>query len=51
MRVLELVSRPGSIDYRVLRGLRRDDVLAYPSVLERFPAKEDAPWWLVVAAS
>ena len=29
-RVLELVSDPGSIDYRVLPGLRRDDVLADP---------------------
>lgn len=32
-RVLELVSEPGSIHYRVLPGLPRDDVLADPALL------------------
>lgn len=64
-RVLELVSVPGSIDYEVLPGLRRDQVLADPRLLERTPrpgpesAPEDghgralvdqpASWWRVVA--
>jgi hypothetical protein len=51
-RVLELVSQPGSIDYRVLPGLRRDDVLADPSVLERWASADrgSVPWWRLVAA-
>ena len=32
-RVLELVCRPGSIHYRVIPGLRRDDVLDDPQLL------------------
>jgi hypothetical protein len=51
-RVLELVSEPGSVDYRVLPGLRRDDVLAAPAVLERWAAADGGrePWWQLVAA-
>jgi hypothetical protein len=50
-RVLALVSEPGSIDYRVLPGLRRDEVLADPTVLDpREPVEPDAWWRPVVAA-
>lgn len=51
-RVLELVSQPGSIDYRVLPGLGRDAVLAEPALLDRFAATDEggAAWWRVVAA-
>jgi hypothetical protein len=49
-RVLELVSVPGSIHYRVLRGLHRDEVLEDPSVLERYAPAGERPWWRVLAA-
>jgi hypothetical protein len=48
--VLELVSVPGSIHYRVLPGLRRDAVLDDPSVLRRYAPAADRPWWRVLAA-
>lgn len=50
-RVLELVSERGSIDYRVLPGLRRDEVLDDPSVLDRWAAADRGrvPWWRLVA--
>jgi hypothetical protein len=47
-RVLELVSEPGSIDYRVFPGIRRDDVLADPRVLEGMASGQAAEWWRVV---
>ena len=50
-RVLELVSEKGSIDYRVLPGLRRDEVLAEPAVLNRNASTERREWWRVVAAA
>jgi hypothetical protein len=50
-RVLELVSSAGSIDYRVFPGLRRDQVLDDPSVLDRQIPTEKAAWWRVVAAA
>jgi hypothetical protein len=50
-RVLELVSVNGSIDYRVLPGLRRDDVLADPSLLDGYAISETQSWWRVVAAA
>jgi hypothetical protein len=49
-RVLELVSEHGSIDYRVLPGLRRDEVLAHPDLLDDLAGAEQEPWRLVVAA-
>lgn len=49
-RVLELVSEIGSIDYRVLPGLRRDVVLADPGVLDRYEPTEEEAWWRVVTA-
>jgi hypothetical protein len=49
-RVLALVSERGSIDFRVLPGLRRDEVLADPHVMDG-PAKAEAHgWWRVTAA-
>jgi hypothetical protein len=45
-RVLELVSVPGSIRYRVLPGLRRAEVLADPHVLDR--QADDDGWWRLV---
>ena len=50
-RVLELVSRPGSIDYQVLPGVGRDQVLADPQVLQELAPGQDAEWWRVVAAA
>ena len=44
-RVLDLVSQPGSIDYRVLPGLRRDAVVDHPDSLGE-PA-----WWRVTTTS
>lgn len=50
-RVLELVSEEGSIDFRVVPGLRRDDVLADPDLLDGHAAWEAEPWWRVVAVA
>jgi hypothetical protein len=47
-RVLELVSDPGSIDYRVIPGHRRDDVLDGPDGLEGAVPAEPQAWWLPV---
>jgi hypothetical protein len=53
-RVLELVSVPGSIHYRVVPGLRRDDALGDPSRLAvaapPVPAGDEPPWWQLVEA-
>ena len=49
-RVLELVSAKGSIDYRVIPDLRRDDLLADPGRLTRHEGSE-AAWWRVVHAA
>ncbi|EPJ38007.1 hypothetical protein STAFG_4936 [Streptomyces afghaniensis 772] len=50
-RVLALVSVPGSISFTVLPGLRRDDVLADPGLVEGV-ARDDAPdWWRVTAGT
>jgi hypothetical protein len=50
-RVLELVSAPDSIGYRVLPGLRRDDVLADPTVIDRIATPEPDAWWRLVDAA
>lgn len=47
-RVLELVSEPGSIAYQVVPGLRRDDVVEAPSVLDPWELAEAAAWWRVI---
>jgi hypothetical protein len=46
-RVLALVSVPGSIRYRVLPGLLRDDVLRDPLLM---PADGAGAWWRLIAA-
>jgi hypothetical protein len=50
-RVLALVSEKGSIGYRLLPGLRRDDVLGETAVLEPNASTERGEWWRVVAAA
>lgn len=47
-RVLALVSEPASIHYRVLPGLRRDDLLARPQQLDEPARSEPAAWWCPV---
>jgi hypothetical protein len=44
-RVLQLVSVRGSIDYEVFPGLRRDDVLSKPSVLDRSVSIRETSAW------
>ncbi|WP_402468996.1 hypothetical protein [Isoptericola aurantiacus] len=48
-RVLELVSERGSIDYRVVPGLTRDDALARPVPVGAAEAADG--WWRVAARS
>jgi hypothetical protein len=51
-RVLALVSVPGSIRYAVVPGLRRDDVIADPALVEDFASHDpaaDAAWWRIEA--
>ena len=48
-RVLELVSEPDSIDYRVLPGRRRDEVLADPGPVGGPAPADPAVWWRPVA--
>jgi len=49
-RVLALVSVPGSIHYVVLPGLRRDELLTQPQVLDSTAAETPA-WWRLVEVS
>ncbi|MFJ2755546.1 hypothetical protein ACIO3S_08115 [Nocardioides sp. NPDC087217] len=50
-RVLALVSEPGSIDFRVVPGMHRDDVLADPGLLEGHTSPTIADWWCPVGTS
>lgn len=50
-RVLEIVSVPGSIHYRVVPGVRRDDVLADPRLLDAAATDEATAWWRLVDAA
>ena len=50
-RVLALGSVPGSIHYRVLPGLRRDDLLRAPHLLDVTAPGDTAAWWRLVAAA
>ena len=50
-RVLALVSERGSIDYRVVPGVRRDAALAHPELLDGEPAAVEPAWWRVVGAA
>jgi hypothetical protein len=47
-RVLALVSAPGSIDFRVLDGLGRDELLADPVRSVGFAPLDPDAWWRVV---
>jgi serine/threonine protein kinase len=47
--VLALVSVRGSIHYVVLPGLRRDEVLRDPSVIEATAGGEGRVWWRLTA--
>ena len=49
-RVLALVSRPGSVHYVVLPGLRRDVLLEDPRVLSG-AAPDPAAWWCLTEAA
>ncbi|CAM5544536.1 hypothetical protein SALBM217S_07684 [Streptomyces griseoloalbus] len=49
-RVLALVSEPGSIRYAIVPGVRRDDVIADPRLVED-PEPEAAAWWRTVAGT
>lgn len=48
-RVLELVSVPGSISYKVLPGLQRDEMLAHPERVQTGTAGPEQAWWRLVA--
>jgi hypothetical protein len=50
-QVLALGCVPGTIHYRVLPGLHRDDVLADPQLLDGRAPGEAAAWWRLVAAA
>lgn len=52
-RVLELVSEKGSIDFRVLPGIRRDELLDDPSRVggAATEAETRSAWWRVVEAA
>jgi hypothetical protein len=47
-RVLALGCVPGSIRYMVLAGLRRDDVLQAPHLLDAVAPEDTAAWWQLV---
>jgi hypothetical protein len=47
-RVLALVSVPGSIRYAVVPGMRRDDVIAEPRLVEGLE-RGDTAWWRTAA--
>lgn len=47
-RVLAIGSVPGTIAYRVVPGLRRDDVLAEPHRLDAIEPGAAAAWWRIV---
>jgi hypothetical protein len=50
-RVLAIGSVPGSIRYRAIPGLRRDEVLASPHVLDAVAESDQQAWWRLVAAA
>lgn len=47
-RVLALVSVPGSIHYKILAGMRRDDLFSELQALEGTAPVNMADWWRVV---
>jgi hypothetical protein len=48
-RVLALGCMPSSIQYRVAPGLRRDEVLAVPHLLDETAPTDESAWWRMVA--
>lgn len=50
-RILRLGCAPESIHYVVLPGLRRDDVLATPGLLDAALPEEARAWWRLVEAA
>ena len=49
-RVLDLVCPPEAVHYRVFPGVRRDDVLEKPELLDPAPSVADPrEWWRLVA--
>jgi hypothetical protein len=50
-RVLALVSARDSIHYRVLSGLRRDEIIDQPRILGGTAAADAAEWWRLVDAA
>jgi hypothetical protein len=50
-RVLALVCVPGSIHYMVLPGLRRDELLNAPHLLDTTAPEDAAGWWRLVEAA
>ena len=47
--VLAVVSLRGSVRYVVIPGLRRDEVLADPTILEGIAANQGRAWWRITA--
>jgi hypothetical protein len=47
-RVLAIGSVPGTIAYQVVPGLRRDEMLADPRLLDGFDADDRDGWWRLV---
>jgi hypothetical protein len=50
-RVLALVSEPRSIDFKVVPGLRRDEVLADPGLLDGRADASASDWWRLVSST
>lgn len=50
-RVLELVSVPGSISYKVLSGLQRNEVLANPARMQEGQPESSQAWWRLLSRS
>ncbi|TPQ15728.1 hypothetical protein [Streptomyces sporangiiformans] len=48
-RVLALVSVPGAIRYAVVPGVRRDDVIVDPGLIEAHASHDAAAWWRIQA--
>jgi hypothetical protein len=50
-QVLALVSVPGSIHYRVLPGLRRDEALTEPHLFDAAAPDDREAWWRLIDAA
>jgi hypothetical protein len=50
-RVLALSCVPSSIHYRVVPGLRRDEVLAAPELLAEAAPEDEETWWRLAAVA